>query len=223
MLSFPRSTARRLRTLARKCTPGRTREPLPTVAIVPNRRGDAMLVEFDEVLLRLQLPKGEGIETPLLLPMEAIEAVEGAGDDNVHVESSDSTHTLNWTERGLPRSHQFPTPTPSKPLSGPPLPKSMAPVPGRFLTALHEAGRAAAREPQRYALNRVQIRGAPGEVIGTDARFVARFEGFTFPFSEEILVPALPLFGLDEWSRAGEVRVGRTLKVLLIAAGEITV
>jgi hypothetical protein len=104
MLSFPRSAARRLRTLARKCTPGRIREPLPTVAIVPTRRGAAMLVEFDEVILRLQLPNSECTETPLLLPMEALEAVEGAGDEMVQVESSDSTLTLNWTERGLPRS-----------------------------------------------------------------------------------------------------------------------
>ncbi len=223
MFAFPRSAARRLRLLARKSVVGRPRGPAPPVGVSPDRGGITMAVASADVTVAQHLPGAATLTTPFQLPMDALECVEGAGDTAVQCAASGSDHvTLNWTDRGLPRSQRFSVPK-SPPLVLPSLPKTLIPVPVELLQALHEAGRCTAREANRYALQRVQIRGRAGEVIGTDSYFVYRREGFHFPFAQDLLVPAVPLFGLDEWSQASSIRVGRTDQHLVVVADAVTV
>lgn len=223
MLTFPRSAARRIRCLVRKCFMGRPRGPAPPVWIRATTGGVMMVVAVDDVSVGLRFPSATRPETPLLIPMAALEAVEGTNNDPVQIEPQPGQVTLQWTDRGLPRSQRFvvrENPESPQRLA---LPKILTSMPVRFLQALLEAGRSTAREPQRYALHRVQVRGTAGEVIGTDAHFVVRFEGFTLPFEDEILVPAVPLFALDEFVRAEEARIGRTRQSLVVVAGDVIV
>ncbi|CAN5597140.1 hypothetical protein BH11PLA2_BH11PLA2_45760 [soil metagenome] len=224
MISFPRSAARRLRLYARKSLAGRPRGPAPPVWICPTADGIMLAVTPEEVTVALHLPGSAKLRTPCPVPMEAFECVEGAGDDPVQVEWTDKDQvTLTWTDRRLPRSQNFAVPKLKPVFEVPSRPKAMAPVPVAFLQALHEAGRSTARQGERYALQRVQLRGQAGEVIGTDAHFVYRHEGFTLPFGEDVLLPAMPLFGLDGWAKATEIRVGRTDKHVAIVADDVTV
>ncbi len=223
MFAFPRSAARRLRLLARKSVVGRPRGPAPPVGVYSDRGGITMAVVSADVMVALHLPGAATLKTPFLMPMDALECVEGAGDTAVQCEASGRDHvTLNWTDRGLPRSQRFSVPK-SSPVELPLRPKTLMPVPVELLQALHEAGRSTAREANRYALQRVQIRGQAGEVIGTDSYFVYRREGFSLPFVQDLLVPAVPLFGLDEWSQASAIRVGRTDQHLVVVAEAVTV
>ena len=88
-----------------------------------------------------------------------------------------------------------------------------------FLAALHECGRTAAREATRFALDRVQVRGRAGQVVGTDGRQALLWGGFRLPFADDVLVPAVPVFGAPELAGQPDVRVGRTASHLVVAAG----
>src|SRR5277367_2721168 len=105
MVSFPRSAARRLRLLARKAVAGRPRGPAPPVLVLPGAESLTLAVALDEALVALHIPGPTKLKAPLLLPMSALDAVEGAEDDAVVVECiSKEAATIRWTERGLPRS-----------------------------------------------------------------------------------------------------------------------
>ena len=101
-------------------------------------------------------------------------------------------------------------------------PQELKPVPARFLGALHEAGRTSSREDGRYAISRVQVKGSKGEVIATDGKVAVIFGKFPFPFTDDVLVPAIPLFGCPEIRDEHEVRVGRTKAHLVVVAGDWT-
>jgi len=95
----------------------------------------------------------------------------------------------------------------------------LLPVSAKLLAALHECGRSAARENGRFALSRVQLQGKTGRVVGTDGKIALLATGFKFPFRDDVLVPALPVFGSKPLARADDVRLGRTATHLVIAAG----
>jgi hypothetical protein len=92
-------------------------------------------------------------------------------------------------------------------LDWPAEPEHLIALPQTFPRALHEAGRGAARDPDqgRYAVGRVQVKGKDGELVGTDGKQALVWGGFTFPFADDLLVPAVPLFGSREL--AGEAGV----------------
>jgi hypothetical protein len=68
-------------------------------------------------------------------------------------------------------------------------------------------------------LTRVQVGGKAGRVVATDGRTALVWGGFEFPFADDLLVPALPVFGTRELAAAGDARVGRTATHLVVAAG----
>jgi hypothetical protein len=96
-----------------------------------------------------------------------------------------------------------------------------------FLPALAEAARTASREVGRRSLSQILLR-RDGLLVGTDGRQLLVQGGFSFPWDEDLLVPALPAFGCRELPRDESVSLGRkgdhvTLEVgpwlLLLEAG----
>jgi hypothetical protein len=105
----------------------------------------------------------------------------------------------------------------------PALPDEMADATPMLLSALHETGRSAARDPGKYALRRVQVRGRAGKLVATDGKMALVQSGFAFPFGEDLLVPAVPVFGAKELAAQDAIKVGRTGAHLVITAGPWTV
>lgn len=66
------------------------------------------------------------------------------------------------------------------------------------------------RETVRYALDHLQLRGTSGEIVATDGRQVLRQGGFSFPWTDDVLVPALGVFGCKELPQDEPVGIGRT-------------
>ena len=123
----------------------------------------------------------------------------------------------------VPKSAQEPLGSGSNGPILPARPTQTLSLPVKFLTALHECGRSTTSDPARFALHRIQVRGAAGEVIGSDGHQALIWSGFEFPFEEDLLVPALPLFGSPEWTSHPAVSVGRTELHLVVSAGPWTV
>jgi len=136
----------------------------------------------------------------------------------VTLEAADAGVRLSWADRGQARTET--APLVRRPFVPPAAPAVFDVVSPAFLNALHEAGRCAAGEDTKYAVSRLQVRGVPGQVVGTDSKQALVHGGFRLPFQDDVLVPALPVFGLKELTRDGPVRVGRTKAGLCVGAGE---
>jgi hypothetical protein len=192
------------------------------------RRADGhvtLTATFPEVTLELAcaaLPARDRSEV-LVVPMAALETVAAPSDEPVEFDAGDTLEGVaRWDERGGPGSVPVTFVRPGR--HHDPLPRPvLKPVAARVLVALHEAGRTSSREDGRYALSRVQVRGATGQVVATDGKLAVVFGPFAFPFAGDLLVPAVPLFGSFEVCDEGEVRIGRTAAHLVLSAGDWTV
>jgi hypothetical protein len=68
-------------------------------------------------------------------------------------------------------------------------------------------------------LSKLQLQGRAGRVVGTDGKIALVWTGITFPFGDDVLIPALPVFGAKPLARLAEVRIGRTATHLVVAIG----
>ena len=219
MIVYPRGLARSVRALARRCVSGRPRGPAPVVVFESRAGTLTVWVRTDEAVLVLSAPS-RGDTAVTVVPMAVLAAVQGGGDDPVElVVGATLRGEARFADRGAPRVHSFDAVPPGRQHRPPDSPDDWHPVPPDFLRALHECGRTTAREPGRYALARVQVRGKPGQVIGTDGRAALVWGGFDLPFADDVLVPALPVFGARELAGEAAARVGRTPTHLVVAAG----
>ncbi|HEY1601334.1 MAG TPA: hypothetical protein VGG64_17160 [Pirellulales bacterium] len=75
---------------------------------------------------------------------------------------------------------------------------------------MHNATTCADRDVVRYALDHLQLRGSVGQIVATDGRQVLRQGGFSFPWTGDLLVPALGVFGCKELGQDEPVSVGKT-------------
>jgi hypothetical protein len=223
MITIPRRAARRFRAACMKCVSGRPRGPAPPVVIRRAGGRVTLAATFPEVTLELSLPASAGTEDEVLVvPMTALEAVEGNTDERAEFEIAEKlAGTVRWVVSGSARSAPVTFLLPGKQHDPLPRPETK-PVAARLLSALHEAARTASRENGRYALSRVQVRGAAGKVIATDGKVAVLYSGLKLPFPDDLLVPAVPLFGCPELRDEPDVRVGRTPQHLVVRAGDWT-
>jgi hypothetical protein len=134
-----------------------------------------------------------------------------AGRGTVNLEAvSFGKGRANWTDSGVPCTVEFETVVPESLPELPAQPEHVVDVSPDFLAALTEASQTAARDSSRFSLSHVQLRGSQGQVIATDGRQLLVQGGFAFPFSEDLLVPALPAFGCRELRSEAKVSIGHT-------------
>jgi hypothetical protein len=220
MVVIPRGLARSFRAAARKCQTARNRTPAPAVLVHAREKELHQSCFSDGVAIRLSVPQQSPETERFLVPMAVLDAVEGAA---VEITISKRTGTARWEGRDGPQSSTFEIGNDDVEPEWPIPPEEMHTVAPAFLGALHECSRTAAREPSRYALNRVQVNGKAGSVAATNGKNAFICRGFTLPFREAVLVPAVPAFGAKEIARETEVQVGHTLTHLFVRAGPWTV
>lgn len=221
MIVIRRDLARAFRALARMCLAGRPRGPAPPVVCRACAGILTLWARTETAGLAYSTPTPETGEEVLVVPMAVLGAVEGAAADPVELAAGPGlAGTARWAHRGVPQTHPFDALLPGRQHTVPDPSDDPAPIPALFLAALHECGRTAARDAGgRFALTHLQVRGAAGQVVGTDGRRALVWGGFRLPFPDDLVVPAVPAFGSREFAGAGEVRVGRTAADLVVAAG----
>jgi len=159
----------------------------------------------------------------LALPVQALAQCEGRGEDlAVLAEVAAGQGKASWTEGDLPRAVEFEMLDPKDLLTPPPVPEQLTPMPEHLLTALGEAARTTARESTRFAVSHVQLRGQAGQVAATDGRQMLLQSGFPIPWTDNVLVPRLPLLDIHGIFFSGPVSLARLDKVVILRAGEWT-
>ena len=154
----------------------------------------------------------------LTLPMSAFEKFEGSGSEIATLEAMSAERgRACWSIGDSPCTTEFELV--ETPLVWPIVPEELFTLPPSFLAAMHEAGRTAAREEGKYAFDGVQIRGKAGQLIATDGKQALIQGGFKFPFAEDLIVPAVPLFGAKELAGEEAVNIDRIDNWLFVEIG----
>ena len=203
-----------------RCVAGRPRGPAPPVVIQITAGVRTLAATTPEgVTLTHASPAVKEGDDLLVLPAATLAEVEGGTDEAVALDRPSKLRgVLRWPDGGKPRSLPVELLLPGKQHEIP-APPPFTTAPAALLAALHECGRTAARESGRYALSKVQVQGKAGRVVGTDGKVALLWTGFTFSFSDDLLVPAVPVFGSKPLARITEVKFGRTATHLVVAAG----
>jgi hypothetical protein len=220
MILFTREVAQNFRLLFGKCLSGRPRGPAPPV-VVRTAGGHRTLeaTTAGGVTLTHSAPAPGEPDDLLVLPASVLAEVEGGTDEAVVLDRETKLRGVaKWHGGGKPRMLPVELILPGKQHELP-APPEMTFVPGPLLAALFECGRTAAKESGRFALSRVQLQGKAGRVVGTDGKVALLWRGFDFPFAEDSLVPALPVFGARPLARLADAKVGCTATHLVVAAG----
>ncbi len=220
MTPFTRITVRDFRTLLARCVSGRPRGPAPPVVIQFKGEVRTLAATTPEgITLTHASPAAKEADDLLVLPAAVLEEVEGGTDEAVVLDRPSKLRgVLRWHGGSTPRTLPVELILPGRQHDLPPAPE-LSIIPPKLLTALHECGRTAAKESGRYALSKVQLQGKAGRVVGTDGKAALLWAGFTFPFADDVLVPAVPVFGSRPLVRITEVKIGRTATHLVVTAG----
>jgi hypothetical protein len=220
MVLFTRAIAQNFRLLFARCVAGRPRGPAPPVVIqVRDRVKTVAATTAGGVTLTHTSPAPKEEDDLLVLPASVLSEAEGGTDDGVVLDRQSRLRgVVKWHVGAKPRTLPVELILPGKQHELPAMPP-LTSSSSKLLAALHECGRTAARESGRYALSKVQFQGKGGRVVGTDGKVALLWSAFTFPFADDVLVPALPVFGAKPLARVTEVTLGRTATHLVVAAG----
>ncbi len=220
MILFPRAVARDFRLLFARCVAGRPRGPAPPVVIQFKDDVRTLAATTAEgVTLTHTSPAPKEPDDLLVLPASILAEVEGGTDEAVVLDREAKLRGVaRWHGGGEPRTLPVELVLPGRQHERP-TPPALSVVPAPLLAALHECGRTAAKESGRFALSKVQLQGKSGRVVGTDGKVALLWTGFTLPFADDVLVPALPVFGAKSLARVADVTLGRTATHLVVAAG----
>jgi hypothetical protein len=214
MLLLARDDLRRFRAVFRRCRSTRTPDATSFVRITVTPDSLRLFGATAEAMLGWIRKQALDAESDWCLPASVLDLADTGTIDHFEVQAL-AKHRVRFR---WPQGEQDFDASPVPPPAWPDAPERWGTADGALLTALYEASRTSDRKPIRWSTHRVQIQGAAGRVVATDTRQALLWGGFPFPFSENLLIPALPVFGAKEWRRETG-RVGRTATQLVLALG----
>jgi hypothetical protein len=218
MLAIERADVRRFRAVARRgCPNGRPKGPAPPVLITGSGGVVTLACHLGEVVVALRCIAPQSGTGSITLSLTDLDAIEGGSAVVTLDPAGDNAVTAKWDTGPAPRTARLATFESQR--DWPAEAENLMAISPGFPKALHEVGRSAARDPGRYAVTRVQVRGQAGELAGTDGKHALVWGGFKFAFPDDLLVPAVPLFGSKELAGESAVSVGLAGEWLYIVIG----
>jgi hypothetical protein len=222
VITLERCLAQQLRAMLRRCPlPSGLRDP-PRLRLQTGPDGLHIAMPLAECAISYHQP-GSLPEEVLAIPASVLGDIEGkSGSVQLEVLASGKGRA-SWDDGELPRSLELATVVSQSVLPLPERPSLWQPIEPAFLDALAEAARTAAPESVRLALSRLQLCGSTGQIIATDGRQLLVQGGFSLPWKEDVLIPALPLFASRQMPREGPLALGRTPSHVTLLLGRWTV
>jgi hypothetical protein len=204
------------RSFGKKCCP-------PDLPVVLQTGADGFHVRTlsDRAALEFHAPEAMDADE-IVIPLEALKACAGSRSEPVTVEHSETNQcTFRWNDRGIPQVASFASPE----FKGefPPTPDHFQKPGEGFLAALRAAVDTVETDAIRYATDCIRVRGDKGTLEATDIRQALIQSGFKFPFDEDLLVRANPVFKSVVFSDAADVEIGRTENCVAFRIGAWTI
>lgn len=210
MITISRLLAKQIRAVFRRALQLSANQTDQVVWLLADNSGLRIRAQNKQAIIEYHLP---GLVTPDAVPitMDALAACEGTkADQFVSIErQSDGPVVLRWDDRAVPQSFVFDAKK-VKAEASPVPPEAWTTNAPSLLGALADAMRIVPAEATRHSLNCVQLRPAGGRIAATDSHQLLVQSGFTFPGSEDLLIPRTTLFGSRELPTDQPVEVGAT-------------
>jgi hypothetical protein len=191
------------------------------VLLLSDADGLRIRVRSDRAAIEFHLPAALD-EEQIVAPLEALKACSGCRSEPVSVERAENNQVVTrWNDQGIRQVVSCDAPE----LKGefPPLPDRIQGAGEGFLAALRDAVDTADEQSTRYAVDCIRLHGAKGTLDATDTRQALVQSGFKFPFSDDILAPANPVFKSPLFADESDVEVGRTENWFTFRIGPWTV
>jgi hypothetical protein len=210
MLSITRALANRLHTVFRRLLrPGGGSARLPVV-LQGDSSGLTVWWQGSEIAVAYREP-GSFSSEKIALPLEALKACAGRSPAPVWVEETAPGQVrVQWDMEGFTRTQEYEAAAQDRLPPFPAAPSDFDRAPDDFLAALHEAAQTADTNYGRFSLDRVQLHGKAGEVIGTDGKQLFLASGFRLPFPDAVLLPRLTVLDNRLLRNDGPAEIGLT-------------
>lgn len=222
MIEFSRALARRFRAVLRKCLPLHARREPPGPVVFSAERTSLKVTAVTSVAILEFTQQGSYLPGLIAVPGEVLADCEGRQETPVRlVENADGV-LASWQDQVVPRTRQYEAVKADRLPKVPVLPDRFTAQVATFFSALQEAARTTQTESPRYATHCIQLRGRAGQVVATDGKQLLLQEGFNFPWKEDVLIPALAVFGCKELEGATPIEIGRSEKFVTLRLGSWT-
>lgn len=223
MIQITRVLARQFRAMLRKSVlAGMPKGGHIPVVLQAGRDGLRLHAHQVDVGLEYHLPGSHAPEV-ITCPSNVLDDCQGNKDTPVTFEDKTGTIQVRWDDHSVPQIRDYPRGDPDDPSAFPELPQRFTPSKPELLTALAHGVQCASHDAIRFAINRLQLRGSSSEIVSTDGRQLLVQKGIGFPWKEDLLVPALPIFGSPELPQNGPVTLGRTKTHVSLRIGPWTI
>lgn len=219
MITISRKLVRTLRTMFRR-SGGGSRHLQPPVLFEADMSGLTIRCHSGRTIVSHHVP-GVQPDSRLTVALRDLAEFEGGRDQPVTLRSDGDSVTAEWVESGIPQ-HRTLEAVDSTELSPPALPTDMVPLGSATFAELAEVTNCCGDDHLRYGLDCLQLRGGRGTAAATDTRHLLVTSGFSWPWSDDLLIPKNDLFGSSELATPGPVHVGRTEDHVTFSAGPWT-
>lgn len=218
LITISRSLIRRLRITFSRGLGITARQTGPSIDFQSGNEGLFIRTQNDQIALEYHLP-GEQPDVSFAVPFDFLRRCEGTKDETVTLSLAEECLIAGWTDSGIPQSAQF-----EQEAFGdfPALPEQMESNPTRLLEAFGTASEVADRDSTRYALNHLRLRSHDGQIAASDGRQLLLQSGFSFPWENEVLIPANRLLSSSDLRSNSEVQIGSTESWTCLRSGPWT-
>ena len=214
MVTVTRRLAQQFRAVLRRAL-GQVRVG-PAIGFIAGAEGLIVKSMYADAAIELRVPGQRAVET-LWLPFTALDDFEGKKDDSVELAAADNGHvTAQWRDGNVPQMIEYDSAQPPDADKFPVSPSDFAANPPGLVQALHEASEVASSGNPRFATGCLQL-SPDGTINATDGRQGLIQTGFTFPWSEPLLVPRSKIFHSPELPRDKPVAIARSGDWFVIA------
>lgn len=222
MIAISRSLARQLRAVLRRCAGRNAGTFKRWLVFQTDSTGLRVQLADTEVSAEFRQAGSYAAET-VTLPLDALASFEGRGQDLVQLDADERGQPrARWDEGGVPQIKVYEPPDRNPPLAFPERPTTWTAQPADLWSALAEAAETASDDSVRFALTHLLLRGRTGQIVATDARQLLIQGGFTFPWQEDLLIPASKLFGQRSLVSEGPIDMGHSATHVSLCTGAWT-
>lgn len=214
MIELPRSVARTIRAVFRRLAP---KGATPVVSFMAGIGGLFVRLHRTDILAEYHL-EGDRPPEEITLPFAAFAAFEGRNGTVTLESTGPGTVQARWSDAGVPQVVDYEATDMANLTPHPAPPESVVAMPDGFLAAMADASQCTSRDNPRYALTHLHLRGGRGTIVATDGRHLLTQAGFSFPWQDDVLVPATSLFGCKEL-QGQPVQLGHTETHVVLSIG----
>jgi hypothetical protein len=219
MIEITRSQARVLRSVLRRAMNLPARGPLEPQVFKAGRNGLTVRVASGEFAAEYRFEGSREAET-LVIPPSLLVDCEGRSKSVVRIETIGNGRIASqWNDGNVPQLCSY---APAGEVAAfPDVPAKFVELEPRFATAYRAACSVREADPARFAIDHVLLRGKAGEVAGTDGKQIYIEKGFTFPFNDDVLVPASGVFSCSDLKHKGPIGVAKSDDWLALRVGPL--